>query len=180
MATAVVEQRVDRLLQHAFFVTNNDTRSVQLDQLLETIITVNHPAIEIVQIAGCEITVFERHQRTQIRRNDRHGGHDHPLRIVAGILELFSQFQTLDDLFDLLLGARRREFFAQFADHTIGIEMADQFLRRFSAHHGFEVVAVFLLRFTILFFREHFHVLKRSGARISNDVFLEVDDLLQV
>jgi hypothetical protein len=47
-AAAVVEERVDRFLQHAFFVADDDVGRAQLKELLEAVVAVDDAAIEIV------------------------------------------------------------------------------------------------------------------------------------
>src|SRR3546814_8287764 len=61
-ATAVVDQRVDRFLQHALFIAHDDVRRRQFEQALETIVTVDDAAIQIVEIRGREAATVERHQ----------------------------------------------------------------------------------------------------------------------
>ena len=53
-APAIVEQRVDRLLQHALFVAHDDVGRAQLDEPLQPIVAVDDAAIEVVQIRGGE------------------------------------------------------------------------------------------------------------------------------
>ena len=49
-ATAIIEQGVNGLLQHPLFVANNYLWRPQFHQTLETIVTVDHSTIEIVEI----------------------------------------------------------------------------------------------------------------------------------
>ena len=49
-AAAVVEESIDGFLEHAFFVSDNDVRRMQLHQLLQTVVPVDDAAIKIVQI----------------------------------------------------------------------------------------------------------------------------------
>ena len=51
LATVVVEQGVDGLLQHSLFVANDHFRRVQVDKLSQSIVSVDDSSIEIVQIA---------------------------------------------------------------------------------------------------------------------------------
>src|SRR5690606_26628818 len=53
-ATAVIQQGVDRFLQHPLFVAHDDVRRIQLEQTLETVVPVDHPTIQVVQVGGCE------------------------------------------------------------------------------------------------------------------------------
>src|SRR5260370_11282614 len=48
-ATAVVEQRVDRFLEHALFVAENHFRRAMRDQLLEAVVAIDDATIEIVE-----------------------------------------------------------------------------------------------------------------------------------
>src|SRR5690606_36463268 len=59
-ATAVVEQGVDRFLQHALFVAHDDVRCGQIEQALEAVVTVDHAAIQIVEIRSREAATVER------------------------------------------------------------------------------------------------------------------------
>ena len=49
-ATAVVEQSVDSLLQHALFVVHDDLGRTQIEQSLETVVAVDHAAVQIVEV----------------------------------------------------------------------------------------------------------------------------------
>ena len=62
---AVVEQCVHGLLQHALFVAHDHFRSVQIHQLLQPVVAVDHAAIEIIQIGGGKAAAIERHQRAR-------------------------------------------------------------------------------------------------------------------
>jgi hypothetical protein len=66
--TAVVEQRINRFLQHALFVADDDAGCTQLDQALQTVVTVDDAAIKIVQIGRRETAAIQRNKRTQVRR----------------------------------------------------------------------------------------------------------------
>jgi len=82
-AAAVVEQRVDGLLQHPLLVANDDVRRVQLLQLLEPVVAVDDAAVQIVEIRRREATAVERHQRAQVRRQHGNDVQHHPLGLVA-------------------------------------------------------------------------------------------------
>src|SRR6185295_316905 len=86
-ATAVVEEGVDRLLQHAALVPDDDLRSVELEQALEAVGAVDDAAVEGVEIARGEAAAVERDERAEIRREDRAHREHHPLRTVAGLAE---------------------------------------------------------------------------------------------
>ena len=66
-AAAVIEQRVHGFLQHALFVAHDHVGRVQLDQLLQPVVAVDHAAVQVVQIGGRKAAAIQRHQRTQLR-----------------------------------------------------------------------------------------------------------------
>ena len=108
-AAAVVEQRVDRLLQHPLLVADDDVGRAQLHQPLQAIVAVDDAAVEIVEVGGREAAAVERHQRAQIRRDHRHLGQDHPLRLVAGVHERLDDLQPLGETLRLELALRLRD-----------------------------------------------------------------------
>ncbi len=57
-ATAVVDERVYRLLEHPLLVANDDLRRSQLQQTLEAVVAVDHPPVEVIEIAGGEATAI--------------------------------------------------------------------------------------------------------------------------
>ena len=49
---AVVDQRINCLLQHTFLVADDDIRSAQLQQSFQTVVSVDNTAVQIIQV-GC-------------------------------------------------------------------------------------------------------------------------------
>ena len=78
---SVVDQRVTRLLQHALLVADDDLGRAKLKQALETVVPVDHPAVEVVQVTRRKPAAIELDHGSQIRRQDRQHGEDHPLRL---------------------------------------------------------------------------------------------------
>ena len=86
-AAAVVEEGVDRLLEHAALVADDDLGRVQLEQPLQAVVAVDDAAVEIVEIARREAAAVERDERAEIRREHRDDREHHPLRAVAALAE---------------------------------------------------------------------------------------------
>ena len=105
-ATAVVEEGVDRLLQHAALVADDDLRRVELEQALQAVVAVDDAAVEIVEIAGREAAAVEGDERTEIRREHRDDREHHPLRAVAALAERLDDLEALGDLLALRLAGR--------------------------------------------------------------------------
>ena len=81
--SAIVEQRIDCLLQHALFVAHDDVRRRQVQQPLQTVVAVDDAAVQVVQIGSRETAAVQRHQRPEVRWQHRQHGKHHPLRLVA-------------------------------------------------------------------------------------------------
>ena len=180
-AAAVIEQRVHGFLQHALFVAHDDVRRVQLHQLLQAVVAVDDAAIEIVQIGCGEAAAVQRHQRAQLRRQDRKNVQDHPLGLVAALAERFEHLQALGVL-DALLQARiDLHLFAQLFGELLDFHALQKFLDGFRAHLRAELSRKILLQFAVLFLGEHFAFLDpRNVAGIDDDVAFEVQNALEV
>src|SRR5438270_7140521 len=58
-APAVVEQRIDRLLEHPLLVADDDIGRAQLDQPLEAVVAVDDAAIKVVEVRRGEAPAVE-------------------------------------------------------------------------------------------------------------------------
>src|SRR5579872_6232088 len=178
-AAAVVDERIDRFLQHALFVLDDDFGSRQLQQPLQPVVAVDDAAVEIVEIRGRKTAAVELHHGAQFGRNDRHARQDHPFRLVAGMQEGFDHFQPLDRL-DPFLAGRLLEIFAQLGLQLVQVEVAQQLADGFGAHARTERVAVFFAVLAIFLLGEDLALLKRRSAGIDDDVGGEINDLLEL
>ena len=113
---AVVEEGVDRLLQHPLFVVDDDVGRLELQQVLEAVVAVDDAAVEVVEVGGREAAAFERDERAQVRRDDRQHLEDHPLRPGLGMNEALDDLQALGELLLDLLGARGAHLLLQLGD----------------------------------------------------------------
>ena len=179
-AAAVVEQRVDRFLEHALLVADDDVGRLELDQLLQPVVAVDDAAIEVVEVRRREAAAVERHQRPQLGRNDRDDVEDHPLRPVGRLAERVDDLQPLGVL-QLLLDRRlRAHLVAQLVGEPLDADALEQLLDRLGAHLGPELLAVVLARLAELLFGEQLVRLQLGVARLDDDVGLEVEDALEV
>src|SRR5690606_24217672 len=180
-ATAVIDQRLDRFRKHADLVADDDAGVLQLDEALQTVVTVDHTAIEIVQIRGRETAAIERDQRAQVRRNDRNDLEDHPFRLVAGIEEVLDHLEALQKLLLLQLRRGGGEFRTQIAGDLLQFHRRQQMVNRFRADHGGEgILAILVNRQHVLLFGEKLVRLQSGQTRLGNDVVLEVEHALNI
>ena len=167
-ATAtVVEQGVDGFLQHPLFVADDDVRRAQLDQTLQTVVPVDHAAIEIVQVGRRETATIQRHQRAQFRRDHGDHGQNHPLGAVARFEEALNHLQTLDDLLGLQLTCGFGQISAQVLGFGFQVDLAQHLADGFGTDiRGEGVHAVGILRVHVLFFRQHLAVGQVGQTRL--------------
>ena len=123
MAT-IIKKRVDRFLEHALLVANDDVGGLELQQILQPIVAVDHAPVEIVQIAGRKPSAFERNQWTQVWGNHGQYFQNHPLRSRVRGDEALHQLQTfrqfLADLFALGVSHRLLELFVELVQIDLG------------------------------------------------------------
>ena len=186
-AAAVVDQGIDSLLEHPLLVADDDLGSQDLLQPRQAVVAVDHPAVEIIQIAGGEAAAIELHHRAQVGRNHRDHIQHHPLRTGAGGDEVVDHAQALDQLGALLtLGAG--DLLAQLLGHHRQIEILEELLERFGAdaHLGLvldlRILGIdLILDLQPLVLGEQLLVGEvLVVARIEHHVAVEVDDLLNV
>ena len=110
-AAAVVEQRVDGLLQHPLLVVDDDLGGPEVEQALQPVVAVDHPAVQVVEVRRGEATAVELDHRAQLRRDHRDGVEDHRLGIVRAPAVLVAPVERGDDLqpLDRLLLALRAQ-----------------------------------------------------------------------
>ncbi len=173
---AVVEQRVDGFLEHALFIAHDDVGGVQLNQLLQAVIAVDDAAIQIIEIGGREAAAVERNQRTQLRRNHRKDVQDHPFRLVAGLSEGLDYAEALGELQLLLLRSLGLHPLPDIQAERFDIDLLEQLLDAFGAHHGHEFSGKFLIQLAFALVTDDFGALQIGDfAGIDDDEGFEIE-----
>ncbi len=139
-AATVVEQRVDRLLEHALLVVDDDLGRAEIEQPLEAVVPVDDAPIEVVEVAGGEAATVELDHRPELRRDHRDGLEDHPLGLVLRGDECLDDLQPLDRAL-LLLPLRRLDRVAEGDRLLREVEVAEQLPDRLRTHPAAEVHA---------------------------------------
>ena len=88
-AAAVVDQAVDRFLEHALFVADDDFRRAQLKQPLQAVVAVDDAAVEVVEVARCEAAAVQLDHGAQVGRENGKNAQDHPGGLVAASAQGF-------------------------------------------------------------------------------------------
>ena len=179
-ATAVIQQWVHCFLQHAFFIANDDVGCAQFQQTFQTVVTVNHTTVQIVQVRSGKTATIQRYQWTQIRWQYWQHIHDHPLKFHTWALEGFQYFQTFCNFFDFGVRASWFQLLTQYLNFVFDVEGTQQFAHAFCTHFRFEFFAVFVQVFVIVFFGQQLTALQRSQTRIGYHKSFKVQNAFDV
>ena len=174
-AASVVEEGVDRLLQHPLLVAHDDLGRVEVEQALEAVVPVDDPPVEVVQIGGGEPPPLEGHEGAKLGRQDGKDLEHHPLGPVARALEAFEELQTLGELLRAGLRAGRLELRADLGDLVLEIRGAQELADRLGAHPGVELVPVLLERVVVHLVGEELAALEVGHSGLDHHVGLEVE-----
>ena len=146
-------------MQHALLVVDDDLGSPKVEQALQAVVAVDHPAVQIVEIRRREAAAVELHHRPQVGRDARHGVENHRPRIVdaAPVLvppvERTQDLETLDRLL-LALGRQRPAPVGRLNGGTqlslldVEVHVGHELCDRLGAHAALEVLAVAILQLT--------------------------------
>ena len=132
-AAAVVEQRVDGLLQHPLLVVDDDLGRAEVEQPLQPVVAVDHAAVEVVQVGGREAAAVELDHRAQLRRDHRDDVEDHPLGLVRRVLERRGDLEPLHRA-GLLLALRGVDDLLELLALGVEVDLAEQVADRLRAH----------------------------------------------
>ena len=183
-AAAVVQQTVHGVLQHTLFVVDKDFRRVDFDKFLQTIVTVDDSAVQIVEVAGCVSAAVKGYHCTKFRRKYGQYGQYHPFGAVAALAEGFHNVQTFDcaDLLCALIGLGKGV--AKFLRFCLEVNVLQQFAHYFRTCTGAEILrGVFLctgLRLAVFVHAENLLVGEVALHGVYHYVTLEVDKLFKV
>ena len=143
---AVVEEGVHRLLKHALLVVDDNRRGVQVEQALESVVTVNHATVEVVQVGCGKAATVELHHGAQVGRNHGDDVQNHVRRVVAALEEGIDDLKALDGLLALLLlGILGRNDSAELGSLLLEVDATEQLAHGLGAHAALEVDAVVAL-----------------------------------
>ena len=178
--TAVVEERVDRFLQHALFVVNDHIGSLQLHQVFQPVVAVDDAAVEIVEIGGREAAALEWDERAQVRRDDGQHLEHHPFRTGTRVDEALDDLEALRELFLDLLRLGRAHLLLELDDGGLHVGLRERIADGLGAHLGDEgVVTVLVERLAVLGVGEELLHLERGLARVDDHEVLVVDHALE-
>src|SRR4030042_1304186 len=177
---SVVEKGVHSLLQHPLLVADDELGRLEFDQLLEAVVSIDHPAVEVVQVGGGEPTSVQPDQWPEVGRDDGNDFEDHPIRPVAGFLECLEHAEPFGIAELSLLGSILLHHLPQALGLLGRVNPNEEGIDGLGADPNLELVSVLLLGFLELLLVEELFILKRGFTGVGDDVGLEIEDLLQV
>ena len=176
----IIKQSINRFLQHAFFVADDNIRRMQFHQSLQTVVAVDNPAIQIVQVRSCKPAAVQRNQRTQFRRNNRQNIQNHPFRFGVGINECLNDLQSLNQFLSLRFGSGIFQFLTNSLAFGFQINRGQNLFQSFGTDTGAErIFAILVNGFLILFFTQKLINRKRCQTRFDNNVAFKIKHTFQ-
>ena len=145
-AASVVEEGINSFLEHALFIIKHNLRCMKLNKTLQTVIAVDHAAVQVVKVRCCETAAVKLDHRPQVRRDDRDNIQDHICRALACVDESHNDFQPLQGT-GLALPVAVFHIFTQLGCCTFEIEILKTLLYSFCTHAAVEIVAVTVFHF---------------------------------
>ena len=197
----VVEEGIDRFLQHALFVAEDHLGRLDLHQALEPVVADDHPAVEVVQVRSGKTAPVKRHQRAQLGRDHGDHLHDHPLGQVLpvfhGLPEGFHHLQALEGLRLPLLGSFGMGLVAEVIGELFQVQAGEQVDQALGPHLGDELVRIAFFQVLVLrrqgfqdvqvfLFCEEVHLLQLlpvgalGDTRLNDHIPLVVDDHVEL
>src|SRR5690606_17296369 len=172
-AAAVVEQRVNGLLEHALLVVDDDLGRAEVEKPLEPVVAVDDPTVQVVQVGGGEAATVELNHGTQVRRDHRDAVQHHAHRAVAGVEERRDDLEPLEGA-GLLLALARADDLAELLGFGLQVEVGQPLLDRLGAHTAAEVLAEAVPHFAVELLIA-FEVLDLEVLEAVPDLFEAVD-----
>src|SRR6476469_8242499 len=136
--TAVVEEAVDGLLEHALLVVDDDLGGTEVEEALQAVVAVDDAPVEVVEVRGREAATVELHHGAQVRGDDRDRVEDHARRVVRRHLEGVDDLESLDGT-GLLLALAGGDDLLEEVRLRVEVEGLEALLDRRGAHAALEV-----------------------------------------
>ncbi len=180
-APAIVEQRIDRFLQHPLFIADDDIGRAQFNEPLQAVIAVDDPAVEVVEIGGGKAAAIKRHQRAQFRRNHRDDGQDQPFRPVARTDKGLDQLEALGQFLGLEVAGDLLDLLTQAMGLFLKIDRGQEVANGLGTDRGAEgIIAQFFARLEIIFLGQQFARLELGQAGLEHDILFEIQHPLDI
>ena len=159
---------------------DNNVGRLELHEVLQPVVPVDHAAIEIVEVGGGETTTFERHERTQVGRNYRQHFEDHPLGTGLGTDEALNDLQTLRELLFDLLRTGGTHLLLELDDGGVHIHEREAITHGFGPHLRDERIITILVESLAVFgVGKELLEFERGLAGIDDHVVLVIDHALE-
>ena len=141
----VVDEGVDGLLQHPLLVAQNNFRRPHLPELLEAVVPVDDPPVEVVEVGGGELPALELDDGAQIGRDHRDDRQHHVLGAVARAAQLLHDLEALEQPLPPALARLGRDLGLQLLGPGFQVEVGQDALDPLGPRAHLEALRVELL-----------------------------------
>ena len=145
----VIDESINSFLKHALLIADDYLGRTQLHKAPQTVVPVDYPAIEVVEVANHEAPAVQLDYGPQRRRQYRKDGQNCPLRLVLTELKRFDQLQPLTDL--LTVSSRSTaDLLTKLPVQSTQIELLENLQNSLSPHTHLEDSVVLVLEPPVL------------------------------
>ncbi len=178
----IIEKSVNRFLKHPLLVADNNLRRVQLLQPFEPVIPIDHPPVEVVEIARRKTTSIQGDQRAEIGRNYGDNFEDHKFRTVdSRFPECVHDLKALGNPLAFGFARRLPHFFPQELAFGLDIKFGEEFANRLRPDPILKGIAtVFFAQFDQAFVIDQFAFYQFRVLGVGHEIGFEVENFLQI
>ena len=191
----VVEERIDRLLQHPLLVAKDDVGGLDVDQALQAVVPDDHPPVQVVEVRRRKPSSFQGDERPELRGNHRDDIEHHPFRPVQraglGFPERLDHPEALESVLLFLDRGLLEDLRTKLRCERSDVDLLQEALDRIAADLGDEPPLVRRLEVVVvvgesgkylekLLFRDQVLLLESRRPRVDDNIRFVVDDLLEV
>ena len=152
---------------------------MDLKELLETVVTGDDAAVQLVEVGGGEAAAVQLDHGTDVGGNDGQNVQHHPLQLIAGGAEGLDDLQTLDDS-GLLLAGGALQVALELSGQLVYVDAGQQLLDGLGAHAHAELASVHLAVLHVLLLGKDGTGHEGGVTGIQHHVLGEVQHLLQL
>ena len=168
-------------MKHSLLVADNDLRGSDSQQTPQTVVAIDHPPVQVVEIAGSESAAVQLDHGSQFRRQNRDYSEDHPFRLATRLVERVQHLESLRELLTLRLAGSLPHLLPKLLRLRLDVDQGQHPPDRLGADAVLERVRpMLLLELHDPLLGQQLSTVQGRISRIDDHVMLEVENPLEI
>ena len=138
LALGVIQKCIDCFLKHSLLVPDDDVGSMEGNESLESVVSVDDSSVKVIEVAGCKAAAVQLDHRSEIWRDDGDDSEDHPLGTVVAVLEVLYNLDSLQQALVDALGALLLHLLSELDAQGLEIQLREKDPDGLGTHHCIE------------------------------------------